>query len=239
VNINKALDGGKQGHDGSPVIGWSRKKEDAVHVREHERWSAHVSLLEAFRDVPRDQGRVKPAGRRFHLCDGFSEWTQARILVPDRLFQSLLSQTVMQPEQALGSSDAPGGSGQQERTRLGQGLACLIQREQVKRRVRVCFGKTNVPAKVAQKASERGDARCINPATIPCHSTHVMTALAFCRADDEDGLSEHRLLHPRWEWAEGNDLEGRHALKTASGFLNTLRRVDDAASKGLTVHVRR
>ena len=112
----------------------------------------------------------------------------------------------MQPEQALGSSDAPGGGGQQERTRFGQGLACLIQRKQVKRRVRVCFGKTNIPAKVAQKRPSVV-MRDINSATIPCHSTHVMTALAFCRADDEDGLPEHRLLHPRWEWAEGNDLE--------------------------------
>ena len=82
VNVNKALDGGKQGHDGSAVIGWSGKEEEAVHVREHERRVVRVSLLEAFRDVPRDQGRVKPAGRRFHLFDGFSEWTQARITRP-------------------------------------------------------------------------------------------------------------------------------------------------------------
>lgn len=237
VNVNKALDGGKQGHDGSAVIGWSGEEEETVHVRKHERRVVRIPLLEGLRDMPRDQGRVKPAGCRFHLCDGFSKRAQARIVVPSRLFQSLLSQTIMQPEQALGSSDAPGGGGQQERARLGQGLACLIQREQVKRGVRVCFGKTNSRAKVAQKASQGGDARSINTATIPCHATDVMTALAFCRADDEDGLSGHRLLHPRWEWAEGNDLEGRHALKTASGFLNTLRRVDDAASKGLTVHV--
>ena len=237
VNVNKALDGGKQVHHGSAVIGWSRKKKDAVHVREHERWVVGIPLLEGLRDVPRDQGRVKPAGRRFHLCDGFSKRAQARIVVPSRLFQSLLSQTIMQPEQALGSSDAPGGGGQQERASLGQGLACLIQREQVKRGVGVCLGKADVRAEVTQKASERGDARSINSATIPCHATDVMTALAFCRADDEDGLSGHRLLHPRWEWAEGNDLEGRHASKTPSGFLNTLRGVDDAASKGLMVHV--
>ena len=100
--------------------------------------------------MPRDQGRVKPAGCRFHLCDGFSKGPKPDRR-PSRLFQSLLSQTIMQPEQALGSSDAPGGGGQQERARLGQGLACLIQREQVKRGVRVCFGKTNSRAKVAQK----------------------------------------------------------------------------------------
>ena len=64
--------------------------------------------------------------------------------------------------------------------------------------------ETNSRAKVAQKASQGGDARSINSATIPCHATDVMTALAFCRADDEDGLSGHRLLHPRWEWAEGD-----------------------------------
>ena len=96
VNVNKALDGGKQGHDGSAVIGWSGKEEEAVHVRKHERRVVRVTLLEGLRDVPRDQGRVKPAGRRFHLCDGFSKRAQARIVVPNRLFQSLLSQTVMQ-----------------------------------------------------------------------------------------------------------------------------------------------
>ena len=152
VHVNKALDGGKQGHDGSAVIGWSGKEEETFHVRKHERRVVRVTLLEGLRDVPRDQGRVKSPGRRFHLCDGFSKRTQARIFVPSRLFQSLLSQTVMEPEQALRSSDAPGG-GQQERARLGQGLACLIQRKQVKRRIRVCFGKANVRAKVAQKAS--------------------------------------------------------------------------------------
>lgn len=237
VHVNEALDGGKQGNHGSAVTGWSRKKKDAVHVRKHERWSVHVSLLEAFRDVPRDQARMKPTGRRFHLCDGFSKGTQARIVVPSRLLQTFLSQAVMQPEQALGSSNAPRGGRQQEGTRFGQGVARFIQREQVKRGVGVCLGKANVRAEVTQKASKRGDARCINPATVPCHATHVMAALAFCRADDENGFSGHRLLHPRWEWAEGNDLEGRHAPKTPSGFLNTLRGVDDAASKGLTVHV--
>ena len=37
VNVNKALDGGKQGHDGSAVIGWSGEEEETVHVRKHER----------------------------------------------------------------------------------------------------------------------------------------------------------------------------------------------------------
>ena len=64
----------------------------------------------------------------------------------------------------------------------------------------------------------------------------MVAALTLRRADHENGLPRHRLVHPRGEWAEGNDLEGRHAHKTASGFLNTLRHVDDAASKGLTVY---
>ena len=107
VHVNKALDGGKQGHHGSAVIGWSGKEEETFHVRKHERRGVRVPPHEGLRDVPRDQGRVKSARCRFHLRDGFSKRAQTRIVVPNRLFQSLLSQAIMEPEQALGSSDAP------------------------------------------------------------------------------------------------------------------------------------
>jgi len=136
-------------------------------------------------------------------------------------------------EQALCSSHAPRGSGHQERTRRGKRPASVVQSKEVKGGVCMRLGQADISPKVAQKASKRGHAGRINRAPTARHTAQVMAAFPFRGADDEDGFPRYRPLNPLREWAEGNDLEGRHAPKTASGFLNTLRKVRDAASKGL------
>lgn len=223
VYVSETLDGGKQTHHGSAIIGWRRKQKDAVHVGQHERRRPRVPSSKGFRDVPRHQAWVKATRFRLHPRDGFRKGAQARILLPERPLQTLLCQTIVEPKQALCSTDAPRGGWHQKRASFGQGMACVVQSEQVKGRICVCFRQTNISPKVPQKTSERGDAGGIDRPAAPRHATHVVPAFPLRCTNDEHGLLRHRLVHPCWEWAEGNDLEGRHAPKTASGFLNTLR----------------
>ena len=232
MHADKTLDGREQGHDGRTVIGRGRQEKHTIEVAQHKGRCIIGALDEGFGDVAHDQTWVKAPSLCFHTCNRLSKRSQSWVIVPRTALKTFLGQAIVEPEQPFRSSNAPSGGRHQKRVRFGQRPASGVQSEQVKGGIRMCFGQPNISSKVAQKPSKGGDSCCIDRPPAFCHTPQMMAAFAFCGTDDEDGFPGHRLLNPPRKWAEGNDLKGRHAPKTASGFLNTLRDVAMLLQKG-------